>query len=88
MHEDRFFFIKLTFLVTPIKITFYLPSYRLMAMMPCHSQTVIRNGARNKTVRHYHAELNERTGAVTIEQKNVKLKATDIDSGWMEADFR
>ena len=34
-----------------------------------------------------YTELNERTGIITIEEENIKLRATDIDSGWMEANF-
>lgn len=86
-HVDHFFFMKLTFLITPIKIKFHMPSYLLLALMPCHSRTVMHNGISSKVIRQYHPELNERTGIITIEEENIKLRATDIDSGWMEANF-
>ena len=76
-------FRRVTLTISPSIVEFDLDSYRISAL----NTHVVRNAfvSYDYVARSYVAVLNERTGIVSIVEKNIRRRLEDIDSSWMLA---
>ena len=74
-------FRRVTLTISPSIVEFDLDSYRINSL----NSHVVRNAfvSYDYFARSYVAILNERTGIVSIVEKNIRRRLEDIDSSWM-----